>query len=180
MRTDALAHGIRRIRQVWGDHTVDFIPQWVSVWQWLWVSDIQTSTGDNAVLKRFSKSVGINQRAAANVDHNGMLWHLFQSIRIDHVVSFRSEWCQHHEVVRSWPNPINLVEGEYFIGAVDRLSRTVYRNNLRAKALQHRNQLLANSTSTDNCHGLVFKKEGRIRFGLITYRPGLSQCHALV
>src|SRR5690625_881704 len=107
-------------------------------------------------------------------------WHLFQSISVDHVVSFRSEWCQHHEVVRSWPNLINLVEGEDFIGAVDRLSRTVYRNNLRAKALQHRNQLLANSTCTDNCHGLVFKKEGRIRFGLITYRPGLSQCHALV
>src|SRR5699024_3128817 len=142
--------------------------------------DIQTSTGDNAVLKRFSKSGGINQRAAANVDHNGMLWHLFQSIRIDHVVSFRREWCEHYEVVCSRPDLINVIESEYFIGAIDRLSRTVYRNNLRAKALQHRNQLLANSTSTDNCHGLVFKKEGRIRFGLITYRPGLSQCHTLV
>src|SRR5699024_360866 len=158
----------------------DFIPQWVSVWQWLRVSDIQSSAGDNAGLKRFSKSEGSNQRAAANVDHNGMLWHLSQSISVHQVLSFRSERCQHDEVVRSWSNLINLVEGEYFIGAVDRLSRTVYRNNHRAKAMQHRNQLLANPTRTDNCHGLVFKKEGCVGFGLITYIPALCKCHSLM
>src|SRR5699024_12718143 len=86
---DALAYGVGRVSKVWSNHAVDLIPQWVSIGQRFRVGDIEAGTADDAVFKGFGKSIGIHQRAAADVNHHGVLRHLLQGIRVDHVVGLR-------------------------------------------------------------------------------------------
>ena len=135
----------RRVGIVRGDDHVGQIPQRVTVGKRLGIGDVESRSADRVVPQRFHQGIGVNERAARDVDHPRGRLHLRELRGPDQMVRGVGGGSADHEVIRAGPHLAQAGGGERLDRARHRAAGAIDRDDVGADAREHRDQCPADA-----------------------------------